>query len=172
MWNYNGSSRPAFAVEPKSGELSVWDFPRPPALLRDPRRVQVRAGGEILADSTRAVKVLETASPPTFYLPTDDVRMDLLREAAGSSHCEWKGVARYVALANSGNAPGPAIGWSYPRPMAAFATIAGWLSFYPGRVECEVDGERVQPQPGGFYGGWLTSEIVGPVKGEPGTGHW
>lgn len=172
MWKYTGSERPPFASPPQLGQLSVWDFPRPPALLPYPRRVVVRARAVTLADSDRAVRIVETASPPTCYLPPDAVRLDLLREAAGSSCCEWKGIAAYLALAPVDGIAGEVVAWRYPNPRPAFAWIAGWIAFYPGRVECEVDGERVRPQPGGFYGGWLTDEIVGPVKGEPGTGHW
>lgn len=172
MWQYDGKQRPEFAQSPKPGEESVWDYPRPPDLVSDSRRVLVRAGEKIIADSSRAARVLETASPPTFYLPPDDVNMDLLRPANGTSMCEWKGRAGYWSVVLAGGTNIAKVAWSYPAPTAEFAAIAGWLSFYPGRIHCEVDGERVRPQPGGFYGGWLTSEIVGPVKGELGRGHW
>ncbi len=171
MWEYNGERRPDFAPTPGPGQESVWDYPRPPRLAPDSRRVQVRAGQKLLADSRRAWRVLETASPPTFYLPPDDVAVELLRPVAGRSWCEWKGEAVYFALADGDAAASP-VAWSYPDPRPAFAAIAGYLSFYPARVECSVDGERVRAQPGGFYGGWITDEIVGPFKGPPGTGHW
>lgn len=172
MWEYNGRTRPPFAVTPQPGQESVWDYPRPPRLIEDARRVIVRDGAGVIADTRRAVRVQETASPPTFYLPPEDVDQSRLLAGPGSSHCEWKGAAVYWSVIRPDASPLEAVGWSYPRPTPAFAAIAGWLSFYPGRLHCEVAGERVRPQPGGFYGGWLTDEIVGPVKGEPGTGHW
>ena len=123
----------------------------------------------LLARSRQCVRVLETASPPTWYLPTADIETGLLTKAAGNSFCEWKGRAQYWALAS---APLNVVAWSYPAPSPAFAALAGWLCFYPGRVRCTVDGEQVRPQAGGFYGGWITDDIVGPFKGEPGTGGW
>ncbi len=171
MWAFDGRKRPDFAVAPAAGQESVWDYPRPPRLAQDSRHVEVWHGAQRIAASRRAWRVLETASPPTFYLPAGDVAMTLLQPAPGSSYCEWKGAASYFALADD-NARGQVVAWSYPRPTGAFAGLAGYLSFYPGRVQCRVDGEVVRPQPGGFYGGWITDEIIGPSKGEPGTGHW
>lgn len=168
MWQYYGRKRPPFAEEPAAGQESVWDYPRPPKLVLDGRRVEVRLGEMILADSIQVYRVLETASPPTFYIPPDDVRVQLLQPRPGSSICEWKGAAQYWALKGSRKP----VGWSYPNPNPSFRAIAGYLSFYPARVECYVDGERVRPQPGEFYGGWVTHEIVGPVKGLPGTEGW
>ena len=170
MWKYTGKDRPSFAVVPGAGQESVWDYPRPPALVPDSRLVEVRFGDIVLASSKRTHRVLETASPPTFYLPADDVHADLLVAVPGQSFCEWKGAAKYWGIAARPDL-GP-VGWSYPAPTPAFEVLQGAFSFYPGRVACFVDEERVQPQPGGFYGGWITEEIVGPVKGEPGTGHW
>jgi uncharacterized protein (DUF427 family) len=172
MWQYNGSQRPPNVDVPAAGQESVWDYPRPPRLAPDARHVVVRMGACILADTHRAVRVLETASPPTFYLPPEDIDQTLLVAEPGVSLCEWKGAANYWTVVLPDGQRMEAVGWSYPRPKPAFAAIAGWLSFYPARLDCEVDGERVRPQPGGFYGGWLTDEIVGPVKGDPGTGHW
>lgn len=169
MWNYKGQERPAFAVKPQDGQESVWDYPRPPLLKPCGRRVEVKADGLVIARTTSSLRLLETASPPTFYLPPDDVQWDHLVETRGSSVCEWKGAARYWALAGS---PGLAVAWDYPRPRARYDRLKKYLAFYPGRVACFVDGERVQPQPGQFYGGWVTSDVVGPFKGEPGTGHW
>ncbi len=170
MWDYRGQKRPAFADEPGPGQESVWDYPRPPALELDERQVRVLDADAVIADTRRARRVLETASPPTYYLPPDDVDSALLIPAAGSSVCEWKGVARYWALASSPN--GPPVAWSYDEPYREFEALRGHYGFYPGRVACYVDDERVRPQPGGFYAGWITDAIVGPVKGEPGTGHW
>ena len=167
-WQYDGRRRPPFAEAPGPGRESVWDYPRPPRLAPNARLVEVRHGERPIAATRRAIRVLETASPPTFYLPPEDLSRGVLVPAPGSSHCEWKGRARYWAL-SEGGAP---VAWTYDDPTPAFAAIRGWFSFYPARVDCFVDGERVRPQPGGFYGGWLTDDISGPVKGEPGTGHW
>ncbi len=171
MWRYSGQGRPDFALEPGDGQESVWDYPRPPRLVPDGRRVQVHCRGRVIADSRRTYRVLETASPPTFYIPPSDAVAERLRPVPGRSYCEWKGAASYWGLADQGST-GEAIGWSYPESTADFAPIAGYFAFYPARAECRIDGERVQPQPGGFYGGWVTHEIVGPFKGEPGTGQW
>ena len=170
-WRWTGRIRPPFAAAPRAGQESVWDYPRPPRVESDPRRVLVRAGDVTVADSTRAVRVLETASPPAFYVPPDDVRIDLLRPTARSSICEWKGRAVYWSVRAGDTLIGDAA-WSYPEPFDGYAAIAGYLSFYPATLECRVHGELVEPQPGAFYGGWITSEIVGPVKGAPGTEAW
>ena len=169
MWNFNGQQRPEFALEPGEGQESVWDYPRPPALVECPQLIEIKAGAKLLARSTRGKRVLETASPPTVYIPPDDIDLDQLIRVRGNSYCEWKGAADYWALADSSR---PAIGWSYPNPNPAFSAIRDWLCFYPGRVEAYLDGERVRPQEGGFYGGWVTDNIVGPWKGSPNTGDW
>ena len=171
LWQHRGQARPAFAAESGKGQESVWDYPRPPVLVEDSRLVEVRIDERLIARTTRALRVLETASPPTFYLPRDDVRMDLLQPASGHSFCEWKGQASYFDL-RSGNAMIARAAWSYRRPLDVFARISDRIGFYPGRIACYVDGEHVGSQAGGFYGGWVTNEIVGPFKGEPGTGGW
>ncbi|MFO7845278.1 MAG: DUF427 domain-containing protein [Balneolaceae bacterium] len=171
MWKYNGTNRPDFAVKPGPGQESVWDYPRPPKLSPDQRNVVVKWNGQVIASSNQAVRILETASPPTFYLPPKDVNTELLTESTGSSFCEWKGKATYwdITVARDIN---KGAAWSYDNPTPAFSSIAGYYSFYPARVNCTVGGETVKPQPGNFYGGWMTPEIVGPVKGEPGSGGW
>lgn len=171
-WRWSGAERPPFAETPADGQESVWDYPRPPRLEEDTRRIVVRLGGTVVADSTRAIRVLETASPPTFYLPAADVRVDLLRPAAGVSHCEWKGAAEYWTVRTPEGDRAERAAWSYPEPFEDVAALRGHLSFYPAKLACFVEGERVRPQAGGFYGGWVTSEIVGPFKGEPGSGAW
>jgi uncharacterized protein (DUF427 family) len=171
LWQHRGRARPDFAIRPGHGQESVWDYPRPPMLVEDSRLVEVRLQDILIARTDRSIRVLETASPPTFYLPREDVSMDLLRPASGHSFCEWKGQASYFDVRTAGGEVERAA-WSYEHPRAAFARIAGHIAFYPGSVACNVDGERVRPQVGGFYGGWVTSEIVGPFKGEPGTGGW
>ncbi|MDX1431678.1 MAG: DUF427 domain-containing protein [Gammaproteobacteria bacterium] len=169
-WKYRGRARPAFAIEPGPGQESVWDYPRPPALVRDTRLVEVRLDGRELAASREAVRVLETASPPTFYLPPRHVDVTALARTAGATHCEWKGDATYWT--SSTHPELGAVAWSYEDPTHAFASLRGYLSFYPAVAECYVAGERVRPQPGEYYGGWVTDEIVGPFKGEPGTRGW
>jgi len=164
QWKYRGDERPAFAVVPGSGQESVWDYPRPPRIVTDSRHVLVRLGEQIIADTRRAVRILETASPPTFYLPPEDVVSSALIESGSDSLCEWKGRAVDFDLV-SGMA---SVAWCYPHTFPEFDSIAGWYSFYPSKLECFVAGERVRAQPGGYYGGWITAEIVGPVKGEPG----
>lgn len=170
MWQYSGQQRPPFAQPPGPGQESVWDYPRPPLVQACDRLVIVEANGMSLAHSNRTLRVMETASPPGFYIPRDDVDSGKLVAAPGSSVCEWKGAAQYWALASDPRKR--PVGWSYPDPVSAFSMLQGYLSFYPGRVDCYIDGETVRPQPGEFYGGWITDDVVGPFKGEPGTGHW
>ncbi|MCO6411702.1 MAG: DUF427 domain-containing protein [Thiogranum sp.] len=170
-WQLRGQARPAGAVTPGPGQESVWDYPRPPAIVDDTRLVQVRLDGTRIAETRAARRVLETASPPTFYLPPDSVRADCLRPENRSSFCEWKGRAAYFSVCVDTLCAEHAA-WTYPEPLAEFAAIAQYVAFYPGRLECYVDGERVRAQAGGFYGGWITREIVGPFKGEPGTSGW
>lgn len=170
-WRHRGRDRPAFAHAPGVGQESVWDYPRPPRLQADERSVRVEHAGTLLGESARCLRVLETASPPTFYLPPEDAREDLLVRADGESHCEWKGIATYWSLSLAGISLSN-VAWSYRDPYAGFERIRDHLAFYPARVACWVDGERVRPQPGGFYGGWVTSELSGPFKGEPGSEDW
>lgn len=166
---YNIRPRPDFAIEPGPDQESVWDYPRPPAIRRDARLIEVRDGETVVARSSQAYKVMETASPPTFYIPATDVNCDVLQQVAASTYCEWKGSATYWALARDIDEP---VGWTYERPRARFDMIKGFFAFYPGRVDCRIDGEPAMTQRGRFYGGWITSDVVGPFKGEPGTGHW
>jgi uncharacterized protein (DUF427 family) len=170
-WRYIGQDRPGFAVIPSPGQESVWDYPRPPRIEQDHREVVVCLGDTAIAHSTRSLRVLETASPPTFYLNPKDVRLEYLTCASGESRCEWKGEAHYWAV----QVPGQQLkraAWTYPHPLPGFEPIQGLLTFYPALVECYVDGVKVKPQSGPFYGGWITPELVGPFKGEPGTEDW
>jgi uncharacterized protein (DUF427 family) len=129
-------------------------------------------GGEVVADSRRSFRVLETSHPPVYYLPPDDVRLELLRPESGSSWCEWKGKARFFGIEVGGRLVRRA-GWRYPNPSPGFEAIRDHLAFYPQLMEaCRVAGEIVRPQPGDFYGGWITADVVGPFKGEPGTWNW
>ena len=171
QWSHRGSGRPDWAIQPGPGQESVWDYPRPPRLEADTRLVRVLYGNTVIAESSQAVRVLETASPPTFYLPSQDVRMEMLSQARGASLCEWKGSATYWSLGVDGHAINQAA-WSYEEPFIDFVAIRGYLGFYPSKLECYVGEHRVTAQPGGFYGGWVTPDVVGPFKGEPGTGSW
>lgn len=170
MWKHTGRQRPDFAVKPGPGQESVWDYPRPPKLVSSDEHVLVGDDRGPIADSRRSLRVLETASPPTYYIPAADIDWDRLVEIPGSSFCEWKGRASYFALAD--DPEGTAVGWLYANPSKAFAAIHNHVSFYPRRIHCEVNGEVVRPQAGDFYGGWITGRVVGPFKGDPGTGRW
>ncbi len=170
-WQWTGERRPPFAVPPGPGQVSVWDFPRPPRIVHDPREVVIRWGAVEVARTRRAVHVQETSHPPSVYLPWDDVVRHLVVPASGSSMCEWKGPARYWTLAD-GTRRLDRVGWSYPQPFDGAEALADCVSFYPRELECVVDGRRVLPQPGGFYGGWITDELVGPFKGAPGSDGW
>jgi len=152
---------------------SVWDYPRPPRIERCERRVRIEHAGEVMAESDRALRVLETASPPTIYVPREDVRTDLLEEVGGHhTHCEWKGRAHYFHV-GSGAGRAEAAAFHYPDPRPDFAALRDHISFYAGRVDAAyLDAEPVRPQPGQFYAGWVTDEIEGPFKGEPGSEGW
>lgn len=150
----------------------MWDYPRPPAIEPCPRRIRVVANGEELAATERAYRVLETSHPPTYYLPPDDIDLGRLQPCAGSSFCEWKGRAQYWALKTDRGVI-ERCAWSYPAPTARFAPITDYLAFYLSAMDaCYVDGEKATAQPGGFYGGWVTSDLAGPFKGASGTAHW
>jgi len=159
-------------IAPGPGQESVWDYPRPPRLERFSGHIQIVLGGVTIADTRGAYRVLETSHPPAYYLPPGDIRADALVAAGGASLCEWKGAARYFDVAG-GAKRAPRAAWAYPDPAPAFMPIAGYVAFYPAPMDaCFVDWERVTPQPGGFYGGWITANIVGPFKGGPGTIGW
>lgn len=163
-------------ITPGPGQESVWDYPRPPACLASARHVVVSAVVSAatvpIADSRSAWRVLETSHPPTWYLPPADVRPGMLaRSDARSTICEWKGAATYWDLTVDGRVFA-AVAWSYEQPSAGFEAITGYLAFSPARLNCTVDDERVHPQEGGFYAGWITDDVVGPFKGGPGTTGW
>lgn len=170
-WKHRGGSRPQFAHPTEPGEESVWDYPRPPRLEADAREVRVVVDDIEIAKTRRAMRLLETASPPTFYLPPDDVNTQLLVAAAGASMCEWKGRARYWSVRTQ-SVTVERVGWCYPDAYEPYQAIKDWYCFYPSKLECFVEGERVRAQPGDFYGGWVTDEVIGPFKGDPGTGGW
>ncbi len=163
--------KPLKLISPGPGQESVWDYPRPPRLERSFRRVRIFLNGTLIAETSSAYRVLETSHPPTWYIPHEDIKTEFLIPGKGRSHCEWKGAATYWTV-KVGDQIAENAAWSYEHPTSRFATIAHYLAFYPSRCECYVDNERVQPQPGDFYGGWVTSDIVGPFKGSPGTSGW
>jgi uncharacterized protein (DUF427 family) len=160
-------------VEPQPKQESVWDYPRPPRVEPVPQRIRVIFNGVTIADSANAYRVLETSHPPAYYIPQADIRMDLLKPVPRySTFCEFKGSAGYWTL-QAGDKSSPNAAWSYARPSKGYETITDHLAFYASRVdECYVGDERVQPQSGDFYGGWITATIVGPFKGGAGTQGW
>jgi len=150
----------------------VWDYPRPPRVEPTGSQIEIRLGGQVVARTTAALRVLETSHPPTYYLPVSAFAEGVLRPAAGSSYCEWKGDASYLDVVTAARTAARA-GWTYPRPSPGFEVLVGHVAVMPGAMDaCTVDGEVVVPQEGGFYGGWITSRVVGPFKGGAGSRGW
>lgn len=170
-WRWRGQERPPFADVPGPGQTSVWDHPRPPSLVSDSREIVVRWGDMEVARTKGSIKLLETSHPPTFYIPLADVRKDLLRPAPGASFCEWKGPCSYWTL-QDGDKQLLRVAWSYPNPLPGAESIADKIAFYAVGLQCTVGGMQVTPQSGGFYGGWITSDLTGPFKGGPGSSGW
>jgi len=159
-------------MQPLSGQESVWDYPRPPIVRPDPRRIIVEFGGAVIARTTASLKVLETSHPPVFYLPESDVEMAHLRPSSLSTWCEFKGEAAYWSVV-VGDRVAEHAAWGYPRPAHGYEDLRGHIAFYPARMDnCSVDDVQAVSQEGDFYGGWITPEIVGPFKGAPGTRGW
>jgi uncharacterized protein (DUF427 family) len=160
------------AETPAPGQESVWDYPRPPRVEPVSGEVTIRLGGELIAHTANAVRVLETSHPPVYYLPIADFVPGSLIDAAGSSFCEFKGMARYLDVRGSGLVRSGAA-WNYPNPSPGFELLRDRVAVYAGQMdECTVSGEVVTPQPGGFYGGWITASIAGPFKGVPRSMGW
>ena len=156
----------------RRGTESVWDYPRPPAIAREEMHVRAVASGRVVAETTRPVVIRETSHPPTFYIPPEDVAMDLLEPSPRTTFCEYKGTARYFALVVDGRRADDAA-WCYSEPTAGYEELAGCVAFYAWALdEATVDGEEVERQEGSFYGGWITSWVEGPFKGAPGTLGW
>jgi uncharacterized protein (DUF427 family) len=152
-------------IEPGPGQESVWDYPRPPRLEDSPKHIQVIFNGAIIADTTHAKRVLETSHPPVYYIPPEDIKMEYLQKTSRSTFCEWKGNAAYYTVRVGGEVS-PHAAWYYPNPTPGFESMTNYVAFYAQRMEkCLVDDEVVEPQPGDFYGGWVTKDIVGPFKG-------
>ena len=159
-------------IPPGPDQESVWHYPRPPALEPVAQRLRVEHGGALVADSPGGWRVLETSHPPVYYLPATTIARTFLRPNERTTFCEFKGRARYWDLV-MGDIVVPDVGWSYPLPSARFAAIADHVAFYASRVDaCYVGDERVAPQAGDFYGGWITARIVGPFKGGDGSWGW
>jgi uncharacterized protein (DUF427 family) len=158
---------PPAPTAPGPGQESVWDYPRPPRIEPTQRRIRVELGGATLVDTTHALRVLETSHPPVYYVPMSEVPPGALEAEARTTFCEFKGVARYFAVRSADRFERGAA-WAYET-----GPLAGRVAFYAARMDgCFVDDERAEPQPGGFYGGWITSHVVGPFKGEPGSSGW
>ena len=166
-WQYTGAQRPDFAEPTEPGQESVWDYPRPPRIEPVPLPVTVLYQDQIVASTTRAVRVLETAGAPTIYFPPEDVNEALVEFGEPTSICEWKGLAQAIHVGDIRDA-----GWRYMQMFSEFTDLYLWPSFYPGKLDCIVGEEQARPQPGGYYGGWVTDNIRGPIKGEPGSGGW
>jgi uncharacterized protein (DUF427 family) len=156
----------------KPGQESVWDYPRPAVAEPTTAHIVIEHGGRTIADTRSAIRVLETSHPPNYYIPPTDIAAGVLRRAGGSSFCEWKGAAKYWDVVVDNDVL-EQVGWSYPNPTPAFAALANYIAFYVAPFDCcLVDGEEARPQPGEFYGGWVTSKVAGPFKGIPGSRFW
>lgn len=169
---FGSSSRPVRPDPVGPGQESVWNYPRPPVARPIAAHVRIEHRGLVVADTRAAIQTLETSHPPTYYIPPADIAPGMLRRAAGSSFCEWKGTASYWDVI-VGDLVLARAAWSYADPAPAFAALRDHLAFYAAPFDrCSVDGEAVIPQPGGFYGGWITSRVAGPFKGVPGSQGW
>ncbi|RZS59267.1 uncharacterized protein (DUF427 family) [Microcella putealis] len=158
--------------KPGPGQESVWDYPRPPRVEPVSGRVTIELNGQRIVDTTRALRVLETSHPPTVYVPRADIVDGALRDADGTSFCEFKGRAGYLDVV-AGDRVAAKAAWYYPNPSRGYEQLVDHVAIYPGRMdECTLDGELVTAQEGDFYGGWITSRVVGPFKGAPGTWGW
>ncbi|KAH7293787.1 hypothetical protein KP509_28G042300 [Ceratopteris richardii] len=159
-------------IVPGPGQESVWDYPRPPRLEPEKERIRIVFNNVTIADTNKALRLLETSHPPVYYIPPADIKMEYVKRASGSSYCEWKGNATYWTVDVNGKRA-ERIGWSYERPTPSFLALAHHIAFYCFPMDaCYVGDEKAQPQPGNFYGGWVTSKVVGPFKGAPGTMGW
>lgn len=158
--------------QPRPGQESVWDYPRPPRVEATTERVVVELGGTVLVDTSDALRVLETSHPPVYYLPRSAFPQGALEPAAGTSWCEFKGTAHYLDV-RAGDRLAARAGWTYPDPSPGFEALLDRIALYPGLMDrVTVAGEPVRPQEGGFYGGWITDRVVGPFKGAGGTRGW
>ena len=160
-------------IAPGPGQESVWDYPRPPRVDPSGEHVLVRFGGAVVCDTRAPIRVLETSHPPTYYLPVADFASGALRPAEGRSLCEWNGWAAYFDVVGGDGRVAEAAAWGYPEPLPGFEPLRDHVAVYAAEMDaCLVEGELVEPQPGAFYGGWITSRVVGPFKGVPGSMGW
>lgn len=159
-------------IKPQKGQESVWDYPRPPKLEKVKKTIEIFFNDTLIAHTTNAYRVLETSHPPVYYLPLDDIKKEYLQNSERTTYCEWKGAGSYYHVFVNGKTAADAA-WYYDKPKAGFEAIKGYPAFYAQSMDkCFINGVEVEPQPGGFYGGWITPEIVGPFKGEEGTWGW
>jgi uncharacterized protein (DUF427 family) len=171
-WTWRGSVRPPFAIDPAPNQESVWDYPRPPIIVADKRHVLVKLDDVVIVDTRGAFRLLETSHPPTWYLPRADMDTSRIERVSGSSFCEWKGHAEYFDVV-VGDIRLRRAAWAYPDPIdSSYSELGKTIAFYATNLACFVEGERVLPQAGGFYGGWVTSDLCGPFKGDAGTNGW
>ena len=163
-------------IEPGPGQESVWDYPRPPRLEPTDDHIVVAYGDVIVADTRNAQRLLETSQPPAYYIPPADVNTEVLTASLHRSFCEWKGQANYYDLSLPAgpllNGRVDQVGWGYQTPSERYQALAGHFAFYAQMLACSVNGELVQSNEGDFYGGWITSKVVGPFKGGPGSSFW
>lgn len=166
------NSRRPTPIKPKQGQESVWDYPRPPRVESSKQRIVLTFAGVVIIDTTDAFRVLETSHPPVYYLPMEEFMSGVLVPVAGTTFCEFKGEASYFDV-KLGGVTAARAAWSYLTPAVGYEQLAGRIALYPSKMDsCRVDGEVVVPQEGDFYGSWITSNIVGPFKGGPGTWGW
>ena len=171
-WRSFRRQHPDHIEIPGPGQESVWDYPRPPRVEVVASCIRVEFAGVVLAESGRAYRVLETAGPPVYYLPQNDIQMQYLQTSPHTSLCEWKGIGKYWSV-QVGERRAVNAAWGYPLPWAGYEVIQDCLAFYAGLMDaCYVGEQRALPQPGHYYGGWITPDIVGPFKGGPGTESW
>lgn len=171
-WRNFPRTRPAHIVTPGPGQESVWDYPRPPRVEPFTLPIRVEFAEIVLAETDTSYRVLETSGPPVYYLPPHSVATHYLIPSSNTALCEWKGISRYWSI-QVGERLSPNAAWSYPEPWEGYEQIRDHIAFNASRVDaCYVGGERVRPQPGEYYGGWITSTVVGPFKGEPGSEQW
>ena len=159
-------------IEHEPSQESVWAYPRPPCVEDSTKHIKVVFNNLVIANTHRAKRMLETSSPPVYYIPPEDINMGHLKETQRNTICEWKGVASYYTVI-VGDRQAENAAWFYPNPTSGYTSSKNYVAFYPQKMDaCYVDDELVKPQPGNFYGGWITSDFVGPFKGEPGTEGW
>ena len=158
-------------IEPRPGQESVWDYPRPPRVEVSPQSIIVRYNEYLIAQSDKCLRVLERSHPPCYYIPIRDIHLEFLEKSPGVSHCEWKGTCSYYRFRHLDYRVERA-GWRYEHPKPGYECLADTMAFYPSRLRCFLDGTGVRPQDGHYYGGWITRQVVGPFKGGQGTWSW